>query len=195
MTLRATLPLLALLLAPLSAALSAQDAKPGAEHQKLAAKAGTWNAALEMMGPDGQPMRSKGTSTMTMGCGGLWLIDDFHAELGGAPFHGHGMTGYDPAKGKYVGTWVDSMSTSLLTMEGGYDKTGKVLTMTGMAPGMDGKPVSTRYVTTHQDANTDVFEMFMPGPDGKEMKVLTITYTRAAAGAGGKGEAKEKPGK
>jgi hypothetical protein len=37
-----------------------------------------------------------------------------------------------------------------------------------------------RMVTTEKDANTRVFEMFVPGPDGKEMKVMTITYTRRA---------------
>ncbi|MEO6596272.1 MAG: DUF1579 domain-containing protein [Planctomycetota bacterium] len=178
---------IALLLAALVHPTFAQDVpKPGAEHQKLAARAGTWNAVVEMMGEDGTPSKSKATSVVKVACGGLWLLDEFHGEMMGMKFEGHGTTGYDPAKGKYVGTWIDSWSTSVMSLEGSYDKDGKVLTMSGMAPGMDGKPTLHRMTTTHKDANTDVFEMFMPGPDGKEMKILTITYTRSTEKSGAK---------
>jgi hypothetical protein len=156
--------------------------KPGAEHQRLLACVGNWNCALEMMGPDGKPAMSKGTTVLKAGPGGLWLIEDFTGEMMGAPFFGHGVIGYDPAKAKYVMTWVDSYSASAMSLEGTYDQKTKAMTLTGMGPGMDGKPVMHRMVTTDKDANTRVFEMFAPGPDGKEMKMLTITYTRAATG-------------
>jgi len=181
--------LLALLL-PLTllAPLAAQEmAKPGPQHQKLAANAGTWDAAIEMMGPDGKMQPSKGVSVMTMGPGGFWLLDNFNADLGGMPFHGMGSTGFDPQKGKYVGTWIDSMSPTLMVLEGDFDAAGKVLTMSGTAPGYDGKPAVHRMVTTHVDAKTNRFEMFVTGSDGKEMKMLSITYTRRAE-AGGKGK-------
>lgn len=182
-----TLLSLTLSLTALLAPLAAQGApKPGPEHQKLAAQAGVWSAAIEMTGEDGKPVQSTGTSTLSVGPGGFWLIDDFQAEIMGGPFHGHGSTGFDQGKGKYVGTWIDSWSSSIMVLEGGYDAAGKVLTMTGMAPGMDGKPVQHTLVTTDKDANTRLFEMFLPGPDGKAMKVMTITYTRKAAKTGGK---------
>ena len=169
------------LLAPLSAQ---EPPKPGPQHQKLAAHAGTWDAAIEMMGPDGKMMPSKGASVQTMGPGGFWLLDDFVADLGGQPFHGKGATGFDPLKGKYVGTWIDSMSPSLLVLEGDFDASGKVLTMTGTAPGFDGKPAKYRMVTTFVDAKTMRFEMFVAGEDGKEMKMLSIAYTRRADDGG-----------
>jgi hypothetical protein len=169
------------LLAPLSAQ---EPPKPGPQHQKLAANAGTWDAAIEMMGPDGKMMPSKGASVQTMGPGGFWLLDDFVADLGGQPFHGKGATGFDPLKGKYVGTWIDSMSPSLLVLEGDFDASGKVLTMTGTAPGFDGKPAKYRMVTTFVDAKTMRFEMFVAGEDGKEMKMLSIAYTRRADDGG-----------
>jgi hypothetical protein len=175
---------LAFVLAASTAPLAAQDMpKPGPEHQLLAAKAGTWDAVIEMAGEDGKPVTSKGVSEYRV-CGGLWLIDDFNADMMGMKFHGHGATGYDPAKGKYVGTWVDSFSTSVMLLEGTYDAKKKQLTLTGTGPGMDGKPVVHRMVTTEKDANTQVFEMFMPGPDGKETKMMTITYTRRPAKVG-----------
>lgn len=156
--------------------------KPGPQHQKLAASAGTWDALIEMAGPDGKPSTSKGVSEMKIALGGFWLVDDFAGELMGSKFVGHGLTGYDPIKGKYVGTWVDSMSPSLMVLEGDYDQSGKVLTMTGMGIGMDGQPAKHRMVSTHKDANTTLFEMYVAGAgaDQPEQKMLTITYTRRA---------------
>ncbi|HZN41296.1 MAG TPA: DUF1579 domain-containing protein [Planctomycetota bacterium] len=167
-------------LAALTTPLFAQEApKPAPEHQKLTASVGTWDAVVEMMGEDGKPQTNKAVSEITA-IGGLWVIDDFKGSMGGADFHGHGTTGYDPAKGKYIGTWIDSWSTSIMTLEGTYDAAKKALTMSGTGPGMDGKPVLHHMVTTEKDANTRVFEMFVPGPDGKAMKIMTITYTRRA---------------
>lgn len=168
-------------LATLTAPTIAQGPQqPGPEHKKLAEGAGTWDAVIESVEPTGQVAKSKGVSEVTVGPGGLWVLDEFKGDFGGMPFHGHGATGFDPAKGKYVGTWIDSMSTSVMVLEGSYDKSGKALTMTGMGPGMDGKPVLHKMVTTDKDANTRVFEMFVPGEGGKDMKIMTITYTRRA---------------
>lgn len=166
--------------------LLAQDMpKPGEQHQKLALQAGTWDAVLEGVGPDGKPSTSKGVSEMKMTLGGWWLVDDFTAEMMGMPFQGHGMTGYDPNKGKYVQSWADSMSPMLMVLEGNFDKDGKVLTMTGMGPGMDGKPAQYRNVTTWKDSNTFVYEIFVTGADGSEAPMLKITYTRRVVKAGG----------
>ncbi|MFO1050639.1 MAG: DUF1579 domain-containing protein [Planctomycetota bacterium] len=163
---------------PLAAQDTPEMPKPGKEHQKLQASVGTWDAVMEMTGEDGKPMTSKGVSVRHMAAGGFFLIDDFEGEMMGMKFVGHGLTGYDPLKGKYVGTWIDSMSPNLGVSEGGFDKEGKVLTMTMTGPGMDGKPVTMRMVSTMTDANTEVFEMFAPGPDGKEMRMMKITYNK-----------------
>ena len=50
--------------------------------------------------------------------GGLWLISTFEGEFGGAKFEGRGQFGYDASKGKYVGTWIDSMSPNMSLLEG-----------------------------------------------------------------------------
>jgi len=163
--------------------LTAQEMpKPGAEHQKLAGRAGTWDAVISMAGEDGKPTESKGTSVVKVACLGMWVTEDFSSpELMGAPFEGHGVTGYD--KGKCVGTWFDSMTTTYMTLEGGYDASGKVLTMTGMGPGPTGEALKHRFVTTWHSADKYVFEMFVTG-NGKEEKMMTITYTRRAAKVG-----------
>src|SRR5687768_222046 len=126
----------ALVVAGLAAAPAVQAQefpKPGPEHELLKKLEGSWEATAK-----GGPAETKGTMTWKMDLGGLWLISKFEGDFAGQKFHGHGMDSYDPHKKKYVGVWVDSMSTSPLVMEGTFDKDKKTLTMTGEGPGMDG---------------------------------------------------------
>jgi uncharacterized protein DUF1579 len=96
----------------------------------------------------------------------------------GAPFQGHGVEGWDPAKKKYVGTWVDSMSTALSLTESTYDAASRSMSGTLESPGPDGRPMKMRAVTQYTDDDTRVFTMYMPGPDGKEAPSMRITYKR-----------------
>ncbi len=146
---------------------------PGPEHQVLKKLEGTWNAKVKMGDNE-----SSGTVTYRMECGGLWLMSDFHGEFADQKFQGHGMDGYDPNKQKYVSVWVDSMSTRPSLFEGTYDKDKKTMTMTGEAPGPDGKPAKHKLVTQMPDDDHQTFSMFIIGPDGQENKVMSIEYAR-----------------
>jgi hypothetical protein len=96
-----------------------------------------------------------------MDLGGMWLSSVLEGEAGGQKFSGRGFDGYDAAKKKYVGVWIDSISASPMTMEGTYDKEKKVLSMNGEGPGMDGKPTKYKSTTEFKDADTMVMSMWM----------------------------------
>jgi hypothetical protein len=170
----------ALLAGPLAAQEGMPPApKPGPEHALLEQDEGAWDATVEMfMAPGAPPMTSKGVETNLMGCGGLCLITDFKGEMGGQPFHGHGTTIWDAHRKKYVGTWTDSMSSGIALGESTYDAASK--TMTGTLEGTDaaGKPSKMKSVVEYKDASTRVFTMYMPGPDGKEVAGMRITYKK-----------------
>jgi hypothetical protein len=91
--------------------------KPGPEFDHLKTLVGTWDASVKMAGGE-----SKGTMTYKMELGGLWLVGNFEGEFGGQKFQGKGLDTYDAAKKKYVSIWVDSMGTTPMITEGGYDK-------------------------------------------------------------------------
>lgn len=148
--------------------------KPGPEHAQLKTLEGTWDTVMTVA--DGK--KSKGVAIYKMECGGFWLTSDYKGDFEGAPFQGKGLDGYDPAKKKYVGVWVDSMLTVPMIMEGTRDESTKTTTMTGEAPGPDGKPMKMKGVTKETDNNHMTFDMYMTGPDGKETKGFTIEYTR-----------------
>jgi hypothetical protein len=152
--------------------------KAGPEHEVLKHDVGTWDATVESFMPGAaQPMVSKGTETNSL-VGGLWLVTDFKSDMMGQPFQGHGVSGWDPNKKKYVGTWVDTMSTGLGLSESTYDAATKTLTGTFEGPDPTGQIMKMKAVTVMKDPDTRVFTMSGPGPDGKDMTYMRITYQR-----------------
>jgi len=161
--------------------------EPTVHHKLLAKDVGTWDATVKTWtgGADSEPMVSKGVETNTM-LGGLWLVTEFKGEVGGQAFEGRGQTGYDTNKGKYVGTWVDTMATAMMVSEGDFDEKTQTWTMTSKGKDHAGKPYESKQVGQHKGNDTRVFTMFMMSADTKNelVKVMEITYTRRPVPAG-----------
>jgi hypothetical protein len=152
---------------------------PGAPHQAMAATAGSYDAKVKSWQEAGQPpMESTATVTRTMALDGRVLVEDFKGSMMGMPFSGHGMRGYDNVTGKYWSTWNDSMSTGVMLSEGTCDAK-ETCTFKGSwnDPIKKGK-VESRMTSRWTSPTTEVFEMYGPGRDGKEMKMMEITYTK-----------------
>jgi hypothetical protein len=147
--------------------------KPGPEHELLKKLAGKWDATMDAGG-----QKSQGVATYKSICGGMWLESAFEGDFGGLKFEGHGLDGYDQAKKKYVGIWVDSMQSSPLTLEGVYDAKTKTMTMTGESRGHDGSPQKVKTTSETKDDDHFTFKMYMVEGDGKEQLAFTIEYTR-----------------
>jgi hypothetical protein len=151
---------------------------PGPEHKELAAMAGHWDVTITSYeGPT--PQISKGKSVRKMIFGGRCLQEDYQGTYMGQPFQGMGLTGYDNVMKKYILFWADSMSTTFMVGDGQMDASGKILTafMTFSDP-VSGKAVKTREVMRREGPDQETFEMYGPGPDGKEMKMMEMTYKR-----------------
>jgi hypothetical protein len=161
-------------------AMAQAPPQPTAEHKVLAADEGTWDATIKSYhgGADSEPSVSKGTEVNTMLAGGLWMVSTFEAEFGGAKFEGRGQFGYNASKGKYVGTWVDSMSHGIAMLEGSYDPKTKTMTYTGEGVDADGKTKYTeKMVTTTKEDGSRVFTLYMKF-DKDEVKFMEVTYQK-----------------
>jgi hypothetical protein len=152
---------------------------PGTEHQKLLEGVGQWNVKCKtFMAPGAPPMESDATDTV-VAVGGFWTVSDFKTTLGPmGPFHGMCTMGYDQRAKKYVMTWIDSMSSHLFVMDGGYDKSGKILTLTGMGPSMmSPELVNWKSVTEMVSKDEMIMKMYVESPHG-DMQILENRYTR-----------------
>ena len=153
---------------------------PGAPHQVLASSAGNYDMKVKSWhDPAGIAMEDTGTAKRSMMLGGRVLFEEVSSTRMGAPFTGHGMMGYDNVTGKYWSTWNDSMMTGLMVSEGTCDAQGKTCTFTGhWNDPVKKTPVKARMTTRWTSPTTQIFEMYGPGKNGKEMKMMEITYTK-----------------
>ena len=154
---------------------------PGEHHKHIAALAGKWQTEVKMwMDPKADPQVSQGTADYQWIMGGRFLRQTVRGEFMGGVFEGEGLLGYDNFKKKYVSSWIDNMGTALFTSTGRCDESGKVFTMEGrMDDVMNGRAnQKSRSVTRIVNKNKHTDEMYVTGADGKEFKMLEITYTR-----------------
>jgi hypothetical protein len=155
-------------------------ATPGEAHKALEPMVGTWDTKVtSWMKPGGEPMTSTGVSENKWILGNRFVEQRYEGTFMDQPFTGIGYTGYDNIKKKYIGSWMDSMGTSMMTQTGTADASGKAMTFTGMMDDpMTGKASQIKSVVKVVDSNKHMMEMWAPGPDGKMFKMMEIEYTR-----------------
>ena len=156
-----------------------QPPAPQLEHQWLERMAGEWTFTTECsMGPGQPPMTGAGTDT-TVSLGGLWVISEWKQPgPDGTPMTSRMTIGYDPARGKYVGSFVASCMTHHWIYEG--EREGDVLTLNADGPSF------TDPTAKYQD----IWELTADGrrllrsraqlPDGTWAEFMRAEYTRAA---------------
>ncbi len=155
-------------------------AQPGEHHKQMAKMVGTWKVhAKSWMAANAPPVESDGTATVKPVLGGRFFLSDFEGAMMGQPFQGLGLDGYDNGRQKHVGVWADSMGTMIAMFEGNCSNDGKVVDMrSNYEDPLTHKPTYMRTVTTQKSDDTVVMEGFGPGPDGAEIKMMELTYTR-----------------
>lgn len=151
---------------------------PGDAHKKLDAFAGAWNTKATFWAvPGADPMSMSGSADIHWTMGGRFLEENFKGDFLGVPFEGHGVTGYDNVKKQYWGSWIDNMSTAMMTSTGSGDGTTWTFN-SSMADPITGKDSSIKQTVTVKDADHHTMEMWAPGPDGTVYKSMQIEYSR-----------------
>jgi len=153
---------------------------PGPVHEMIAKSNGTWNGEVTMwMDPKAPPMKSMATSVNKMIMGGRYQQSNTSGNMMGMPFEGMGTLAYDNTKKVLVSTWIDNMGTGIMKLEGPWDEATKTATMSGRCTDpVRGEDVNIRETFKMIDDNNQLMEMYGPGPDGKEMKMMEIKFTR-----------------
>lgn len=155
-------------------------ATPGDEHAHLAEMAGDWNLTVKMWeAPGTEPTVSEATASSELIMGGRYLRETVNGSVMGMPFVGEGLTGYDNVTGKYWSTWVDNVSTGLMTSRGTWDEEAGGLVMKGeYSDPMTGETSKSKSIGKKVSDEEWVFEMWGEGPEGEMMKMMEITYKR-----------------
>ncbi|WP_020179720.1 DUF1579 domain-containing protein [Methylopila sp. M107] len=155
--------------------------KPTPEHDWLQRLVGRWTFEADcVMGPDQPPMKTRGTSNVRA-LGGLWVIADGEGTSPDGDAHHSVLTvGYDPATGRFTGTFIASMMTKLWIYDGAFDGDGRlVLAATGPSFAGEGEALYHDIVEIVNDGHFR-FLSRLQGPDGAWAEFMTADYRRAA---------------
>jgi hypothetical protein len=98
----------------------------------------------------------------------------------GAPLNARYLLSFNSAKQMYSSVWLDNMSGLLMTCEGSFDASGRVLTMRGGFddPTHPERANSVRQTIEMPDADTRVMHMWVANAAGEERLFFRNTYTR-----------------
>ena len=155
-------------------------AEPQKEHEWLQKLVGEWTMEGECVTEAGEPVKSTGSESVRS-LGGLWVLAEGQGEMPGGGHATMLMTlGYDPQKGRYVGTWIGTMMTHMWLYDGELDPAGRALVLEAEGPSMDGDGKMAKYrdVIELVDDDHRVLTSHVLGDDGSWHQFMTATYRR-----------------
>ena len=156
-------------------------AQPQAEHEWLQKLVGEWTCKGEMtMEPGKPPMKYEGTESVRS-VGGLWIVAEGRGEMPGCgPSTGLMTLGYNPQKGRFVGTFIASMMTHMWVYDGALDAAKKVLTLNTEGPNMSAGGQMAKFKDVIEVKSNDhrVLTSHMQGEDGSWHQFMTAHYRR-----------------
>lgn len=152
---------------------------PGAMHEIMAKQAGTWKMVSKMwMDPNTDPIVSEGTVDAEMILGGRYLKMVAKFPMMGMQTEGWMLEAYDNGKKEFINVWIDNMGTGVAISIGKFDETTKSIIYHGkMYDPLAGKDTDFKSVSKMINDNEMIFEMY-GNFDGKEVKMMEISYTR-----------------
>lgn len=157
-----------------------QIPEPRAEHRWLQRLVGTWSVDVQMdLGPDTPPMTSTGRETVRS-FGELWTIGEGVNESPLGASESIMTLGYDPERGRFVGTFIGSTMTHLWPYDGALDPSGKVLTLDSVGPSFasDGTMAKYQDIIEFLDEDHRTLSARVQGPDGSWTPFMKAQYRR-----------------
>ncbi|MCA8956772.1 MAG: DUF1579 family protein [Planctomycetes bacterium] len=152
---------------------------PSEHHQRLHDKVGVWDVDCRyFMDPGGDPIAAAGTDEVEA-LGAFWTTARFRCQVMGNTISGLATTGYDPVRGKYIGTWQDSATPYFYYFEGDMDEDGALVMVGENVDPMSGQLATYRSVE-RCDGDTRSLELFIEVAPGREVQILEYRYKRAA---------------
>jgi hypothetical protein len=158
-------------------------ATPQKEHEWLQQLVGSWSYEVEgICEPGKEPTKTSGTE-IVRSLGGLWIVCEGTGQMPDGSTGNTMMTlGFDPAKKKYIGTWVGSMMTHMWIYEGEVDASGKILPLNTVGPDFSAEGKMANYQDIIEVVSKDhrILRSRSQGSDGSWTHFMTAEYRRTS---------------
>lgn len=163
-----------------------QTPAPTLEHQWLLQLVGDWTFACECsMGPDQPPIQSTGKQT-TRALGSLWIQGEMESTGSEEQPARSVMTlGFDPARGRFVGSFIASCMTHQWVYDGQLDPARNLLTLDTEGPSFadDGTLAKYQDMIEIIDADQYLLSSQYQNSEGTWVKFMAGKYVRVPAKA------------
>lgn len=159
-------------------------ATPTAEHNWLRKLIGDWTYEHPMVLPDGTSRTLSGTEVFRT-IGEYWVHGEAQGPgMDGKPSASIMTLGFDPAKGRFVGSWIGSMMPLFWVYDGELDPDGRILRLYSTGPAFDGSAGTEPYMDVIEFIDDDhrTLSGHTKNADGVWTPFMTGHYRRVKAG-------------
>ena len=114
---------------------------------------------------------------------GTWIVGEAEGDApGGASGRSIMTLGYDPARGRVVGTFVSGMTSHLWVYDGAFDPTGRTITLDTEGPSFDEGGGMARYQDVIELVSDDerTIRSRVLRADGRWQEFMVATNRRRA---------------
>lgn len=154
---------------------------PTKEHQWLKRLLGEWTYQSECAGaPGGSPQKFTGREVVRS-IGDLWIQGESRGQMPGGGDAVMVITiGFDPARGRFVGSWIGSMMGHMWVYEG-WTEGNDTLVLEATGPRFDDPSKTTKYrdITEFKGPDERAFRAMMLQEDGSWNQMMSASYRRA----------------
>lgn len=152
---------------------------PSAGHARLMPMVGTWRTETTFTMEPGAPEQvTDGKSVHRLVLGGRYLEQVYKGTSMGMPFEGMGFTGFDNVQQRYVGTWMDTFGTGMMTSISTGRPADDKIEFVCEAVEPSGKKRIFDAIVRIKGHDRHSYEMWTKGPSGKPYRVMLVDYER-----------------
>jgi hypothetical protein len=157
-------------------------ARPGPEHRWLERLVGEWEFTTPL--PPDMPAPPGGGESLVQtfrSLHGIWVMGESAMPVPDGTMGTAVITlGYDPARGRFVGTWIGSMLNHLWVYDGELDADRQVLSLDATGPAMDGTDRMQLYRDSIELVDDDhyVLRSAVKEDSGEWREFMAVDYRR-----------------
>jgi hypothetical protein len=155
---------------------------PTREHQWLQKWVGEWTYETEASMEEGKPPQKFTGTERVRAIGDIYIQGEGSSTMpDGSPVTTQITLGYDPAKKRFVGSWLGTMMSHFWVYEGELSADGKTLTLSSEGPSMTGEEGKYQtYRDTYEFKSDDLRTLTatVQGADGAWTQFMQMDYHR-----------------
>ncbi len=115
------------------------------QHEWLQQLVGEWNVSSEAIMEPGGDSTTWESKESIRSIGGLWIVAEGTADYDGQSFTSLMTLGYDPNKGAFVGSWIDTIQPTMWSYVGHLDESKRLLTLEAEGPSFGDPSKTAKY--------------------------------------------------